>query len=941
MGEVLKEALRSLCGFRRWEYAVFWKFGPQNPRLLIWEAFHIEPLPHSVLAGNPDTESSKRTLEALEEYTVAVKADDGKRVVLLVNKMMAVNRVHVLGEGMVGRAAFSGNHQWIVAEDYIANVQSAEVQNEVELQFSAGMQTVAVIPIPSHGVVQLGSSLPIPEDLSFVQEVKSMILRLSSVLGAPLLDSCISTKNSKDMEQTAPYARSVSVDHHWTPGNMTSVSPIPNSSFIQGSLLQDNSLGCRIQDVALTTSTAVELCNLTRCSSKSCGDQCQPKIFGQLDSSEIVHMNQDVLLSHQSFSLNPSIGYHQNQSGGTQRHSELMGNQVGFGTDALQVDALRCFITSQLNAKPSGHMAHGGKLLTASCSSSDDFQGYIGKQSCSTKDSFIEMAGSQCRGSEFFVGKIAGLTDWMGHSNHILSDGFDNGSHCVVEKQDSCYDMRKGDQDNLYDAVNMASINAEECSSSSPSALGMPELHNGSQVTAHRDLFEDVHAQSSSGDNLFDVLGIGFKKRVLEVNRSCKGRGPVSENLIKDVPRSLTWQVPGPDFYSNCEKDPKSRHSFESDSDNLLEAIVSGVKCSMRQPPDNNESSISTLTKVGSSSLPSVIVGGGGNSMRSVMQEERVLPSKHSYRLGESGASVIAPTCGKIEAGNYSHTSSLYGSDISFWMEQGSQLRQDTSIASAASKNVDAGKMTRKRLKPGENPRPRPKDRQMIQDRMKELREIVPNGAKCSIDALLERTIKHMLFLQSVTKHANKLKQMVESKMINEDGGLFLKNNYEGGATWAFEVGTQSMLCPIIVEDLNPPRELLIEMLCEEGGFFLEMADIIRGLGLTILRGVLETHDGKIWARFAVEANRDVTRMEIFIPLVHMLERIVKSNGPSFNGETEDIKAAQQTGHCTVPTTAIFGNGVRNGDGSIIDRFGGKQINIQFWQASKRMLLGS
>ena len=36
----------------------------------------------------------------------------------------------------------------------------------------------------------------------------------------------------------------------------------------------------------------------------------------------------------------------------------------------------------------------------------------------------------------------------------------------------------------------------------------------------------------------------------------------------------------------------------------------------------------------------------------------------------------------------------------------------------------------RKMLKPGENPRPRPKDRQMIQDRVKELREIVPNGAK-------------------------------------------------------------------------------------------------------------------------------------------------------------------------------------------------------------------
>lgn len=36
---------------------------------------------------------------------------------------------------------------------------------------------------------------------------------------------------------------------------------------------------------------------------------------------------------------------------------------------------------------------------------------------------------------------------------------------------------------------------------------------------------------------------------------------------------------------------------------------------------------------------------------------------------------------------------------------------------------------------------------------------------QCSIDALLEKTIKHMLFLQSVTKHADKLKETGEPKV--------------------------------------------------------------------------------------------------------------------------------------------------------------------------------
>ena len=47
-------------------------------------------------------------------------------------------------------------------------------------------------------------------------------------------------------------------------------------------------------------------------------------------------------------------------------------------------------------------------------------------------------------------------------------------------------------------------------------------------------------------------------------------------------------------------------------------------------------------------------------------------------------------------------------------------------------------------------------------------------------------------------------------------------------------------------------------MLCEERGFFLEIADIIRGMGLTILKGVMESRNDKIWARFAVEVNYPV-----------------------------------------------------------------------------------
>ena len=42
-------------------------------------------------------------------------------------------------------------------------------------------------------------------------------------------------------------------------------------------------------------------------------------------------------------------------------------------------------------------------------------------------------------------------------------------------------------------------------------------------------------------------------------------------------------------------------------------------------------------------------------------------------------------------------------------------------------------------------------------------------------------------------------------------------------------------------------------MMCEEGVHFLEIADAIRSLGLTILKGVAEPDGDKMWMCFVVE----------------------------------------------------------------------------------------
>ncbi|KAJ0054427.1 hypothetical protein Pint_01749 [Pistacia integerrima] len=273
-------------------------------------------------------------------------------------------------------------------------------------------------------------------------------------------------------------------------------------------------------------------------------------------------------------------------------------------------------------------------------------------------------------------------------------------------------------------------------------------------------------------------------------------------------------------------------------------------------------------------------------------------------------------------------------------------------------RSSEPAKNNKKRARPGENCRPRPRDRQLIQDRIKELRELVPNGSKdffswttigkgevknglyhllnidvspstlvttlshfstfqnsatasvlhtenvtdlwhcrlghlsfpvlnlitdpiCSIDSLLERTIKHMLFLQSITKLADRLSKCAESKeehikissvsevcstvvlrvdilllflrMQQKATGIQDSSNYEQGSSWAVEVGSYLKVCSIVVENLNKNGQMVVEMLCEECSHFLEIAEVIRSLGLTILKGVTEAHGDKTWICFVVE----------------------------------------------------------------------------------------
>ncbi|KAJ7972675.1 Transcription factor [Quillaja saponaria] len=191
-------------------------------------------------------------------------------------------------------------------------------------------------------------------------------------------------------------------------------------------------------------------------------------------------------------------------------------------------------------------------------------------------------------------------------------------------------------------------------------------------------------------------------------------------------------------------------------------------------------------------------------------------------------------------------------------------------------RSSESAKNKKKRVRPGESCRPRPRDRQLIQDRIKELRELVPNGAKCSIDSLLEHAAKHMLFMQSISKHVDKLNTCTHSKIKLHHSGADINgsSNYEQGSSWAMEVGGHLKVHSILVENLNKNGQMLVEMLCDECSHFLEIAEAIRSLGLTILKGATEAHGEKTWICFVVEGqnSRIIHRLDILWPLVQILQ---------------------------------------------------------------------
>ncbi|CAA2954848.1 transcription factor LHW-like [Olea europaea subsp. europaea] len=965
MWYLYKDVLKTLCGVNQWDYAVFWKIGCQNPKLLIWEECYYAPLPCNGLPGISRIENPKIGYKdyndswvSTEDHVLQPRVQAWNKVHVLVNQMMSDKHVNIVGEGLAGRAAFTGNHQWIFSENFTKEPHPPEVLKELCQQFSAGMQTVAIIPVLPHGVVQLGSHWAIVENMRFINDVKNLVLQMGYAGGGLLSDNYTAKELSSETRVSECHV-------NFTPGDIylgsNTMNPTPsitesyiyagNSAQTSGFVSQTScSLARQIQNHLQSNDAAFQTSNLN-------GNHV--KLHDNHEESELVsavkfNFNSKNQLVHavtkaEVITSNPEIWL--NQQGSLNIPRSILVQQPSCSSSTLNNGNLRwaeCQILSGDGTQ--GHFSNQNVSTGIPMSSPRTNSGLI---SSSTEDSgsipSVEVNGLH-EGAGVHVKSIPGINsvpDTMYRpsngniaSMHNTSRGLPNANSSKMEasfSDSSCYltinhfladssSSKHFSTDNKFakselkvaeDRLEKKIIHTNNVTNSQHEEhSNLAEINSGflqdnrQREFEHDDLplknakYEDGCVQPQSGDDLFDILGVDFKNELL---RNCWNGSLNSQpdlytnNLAKTNPLAIKSQDGTSVIYPISKGNSDSGIFSMTGSDHLLDAVVSRVHSSSL---DDNVSCKTTSTYPSSSSANNASLPSRGIVVPDQMKEELFGIPKFMVKLETSNSCSFRSGCSKVDPGTLSQCSSIYGSQINSCIEKGCEMKQSSSVSTGYSQKPDeTSKTTRKRLKPGENPRPRPKDRQMIQDRVKELREIVPNGAKCSIDALLERTIKHMLFLQSVTKHAEMLKQTGESKIVNKDGGVLLRDKLEGGATWAYEVGSQSMIRPIIVEDLNQPRQMLVEMLCEERGLFLEIADLIRGMGLTILKGIMENRNDNIWARFVVEATRDVTRMEIFISLVRLLEQTAKNSVAPSKGINKSTMVQQFHQVASIPVT--------------------------------------
>lgn len=232
---------------------------------------------------------------------------------------------------------------------------------------------------------------------------------------------------------------------------------------------------------------------------------------------------------------------------------------------------------------------------------------------------------------------------------------------------------------------------------------GMLYVSESSDLKFHKDLeklgnqtefshlnLSDASLKFSAVSELHEALGPAFLKK-----------GIYNEMEPENAEAGETIEMP--------EVMSSSHLTFDSGSESLLEAVVANV-CHSGSDVKSDRSfckSRQSLLTAEKMPEPSSQTKHTVNSVDYSINQSTLVEEDIKKCLSSSEG------CGAMSSKGFSSTS-------------------PSTCSEQLDRSSEPAKNNKKRARPGENCRPRPRDRQLIQDRIKELRELVPNGSKVS-----------------------------------------------------------------------------------------------------------------------------------------------------------------------------------------------------------------
>ncbi|OIV90692.1 hypothetical protein TanjilG_15078 [Lupinus angustifolius] len=801
----LRNKLKALCTCLEdgWSYAVFWRFHPHNPLLLTAEdAYYEGQLGQEIANMLPQT--------------------------------------HLFGEGIVGKAAFTGKHIWVHSDGQsqewnLCGQNIYKEDSELLQHFSSGIKTIVAIPVIACGVVQFGSKNKILERVEFLEQTQRSLIEMDNVGMVDMLGNVVSPLDCENYDLNsllASFSSENSYDSTLEYAHGENSEELMRKFY---SYESDNNSFPSLYNVHNEGMTSFH------------GDYCVGDQLNAIIEAQVALCDTDftnVLLRPNSLM------------------NSLIANDTSFGAWNDEVsffDSLgQQLVSAEENTFPCSEIAVEDPALSSMYSMNigacqEKLQSTLTNQQSSQSDIVTQVDFQSSSNTLHGLSKNIEAVDM---SEEFLNFGSLDGL---------CQWFAPSPDDNNFIAITALDSNLSESIEFNPTSsdwVGSSSLRN-------------IPVTCSAGANSIETSAIMHspENSFFDFNRDEKNEW--WENMPTPA-----WS---PAIFSECVSELNT---------STLTGIQNGLLFS---EPLSGEASYNPLD---SSNFEYEL----SPNKRQVVEFAQLNTNAIQFRNLARPAKATSDLMDSISYSEKTNNlvrkkDTLPKLQVPRWIDDGHSINNGKAVPThCQTQNPEEGttKRTKKRARPKESTRPRPKDRQQIQDCIKELRGIIPNGEKYSIDSLLGQTISYMRYLKIVAEYADKLQEPIELKLIEQANEVALEDsnvedNKNFGVTWAVDLATPTMECPIIVEDMNTPGQMRIEFLCEgqEGVFGLGIGHNIESIGLKTLKAEMKSRKNKLWAVFIVEivqqANRHWTRQDVFYFILNLIQQSYTSKIDSAN----------------------------------------------------------